>query len=508
MKYSSQVKLAKPDMMLRMIWGPGVLIVLLLAGCAADAPGETLEATLPDPNVEVVELPTQQSIDPVEPAPTTVPASTDPENQMAFGLESHDADFQDHDALIGEPGLTLMRHNGLLWSEVEAVEGTRDWSNQIGLEGILERSSASGLDMILILRGTPEWAQQVPGSFCGPIKPDKLQNYAAFVSEAVSRYSQPPYNVKYWELGNEPDVDPQLVRPNSVFGCWGNYLDAYYGGGYYADMLKVVYPAIKNADPEAVVLLGGLLLDCDPNFPPEGKDCSAGNFLEGVLLNGGGDYFDMVSFHGYTPYFGPETGFPYALSVDVNSPSWQHLGGVVLGKVNFIRQVLAKYGLEKPLIHTEGALMCAEYNPTDCEQPGELFFEAQADYAVRVYLRNWANGILGTIWYQFEGPGWRYGGLLDEEQNPKPVYTALQFMASRLSDASYIGEVSQFEGLQGYEFSAPDSRIWVLWSPEQLDTTILLPGDFSGIYDKYGSQINQEGSILIVNSPVYVEFQQ
>ena len=46
-----------------------------------------------------------------------------------------------------------------------------------------------------------------------------------------------------------------------MFGCWDDPEDAYYGGEYYAEMLKVVYPVIKEADPEAKVLFGGLLYE-------------------------------------------------------------------------------------------------------------------------------------------------------------------------------------------------------------------------------------------------------
>ena len=481
--------------------------MILLSACAVETPEAEPPATLPDPEVRVIQEsnPTEEVT--AESTPTeTITTFQEPEEVMAFGMESHKANFQEHTALLGEPGLTLMRHNGLLWQNVEPIEGERDWTSQADLDGKLERASTSGLSTILIVRGTPQWAQLFPGSFCGPITPDKLELFADFMVEAVSRYSQPPYNVKYWELGNEPDVDPLLVPPKSVFGCWGNHLDPYYGGGYYADMLKVVYPAIKSADPEAQVLIGGLLLDCDPNQPAEGKDCSSGNFLEGILQNGGGDYFDLISFHGYTPYFGPTSGFPYALYLDEHNPSWEHLGGVVAGKIKFIRQVMEYYQIEKPIFHTEGALMCAEYNPTDCEEPGELFYDAQADYAVRIFVRNWANDIEGTIWYQFEGPGWRYGGLLDEDQNPKPVYDALLFLTSILSNTAYIGEIDQYEGMQVYEFSSPDKRIWVLWSPEQIDTRILLPNNVNAAFDKFGNEITPEGNQLVVNDPIFLQF--
>ena len=485
--------------------------MLLIAGCAGPEPGEPVQATLPDPNVMVINQPTSTTLFPADPtpAPTPTPTLTDAvqaaKTEMAIGLESHHADFQEHSDLLGKPGLVLMRHNGLMWHVVEPVEGERDWAVLSDLEGKLERADASGLATILIIRGTPEWAQLNPGSFCGPILPDKLDNFADFMFEVVSRYSQPPYNVKYWEIGNEPDVDPVLVSPNSVFGCWGNHLGLYYGGDYYAEMLKAVYPAIKRADPEAQVLLGGLLLDCDPNRPPEGKDCSSGNFLEGVLNNGGGDYFDILSFHGYTPYFGPETVLPHALYMDEHNPSWEHLGGVVDGKINFIRQVMDKYQVDKPIFHTEGALMCAEYNTIDCEEPGELFFEAQAEYAIRRNVLNWANGVQASIWYQFEGPGWRYSGLLDEDQNPKPVYDALLFMTAMLSDASYLGEIDEFEGLQGYEFDLPEKHIWVLWSPEQVDISIQVPGGVNQVYDKFGNEIALEGNELLVNNAIFLE---
>jgi len=110
-------------------------------------------------------------------------------------------------------------------------------------------------------------------------------------------------------------------------------MDEYYGGGYYAEMLKAVYPAIKEADPQAQVLIGGLLLDCDPTHPPEGKDCKPSKFLEGILKNDGGDYFDIISFHGYPPYSGADIGG--GLYNDVHHPYWESRGGVVLGKVDF-----------------------------------------------------------------------------------------------------------------------------------------------------------------------------
>jgi hypothetical protein len=320
----------------------------------------------------------------------------------------------------------------------------------------------------------------------------------------VKRYSQPPFNIKYWELGNEPDVQPSLVPTDSVFGCWGEPEDDYYGGEYYAAMLQRAYPAIKTADPQAQVLVGGLLLDCDPTDPPAGKDCKPAKFLEGILRAGGGNYFDIVSFHGYPQYDGSSSNFG-SLYYDEHFPSWEARGGVVLGKVDFIREVLARYGHNKPVMHTEGSLICSESNP-NCNPPGAGFYESQADYVVWLFVRNWAAGLKGTIWYQFTGPGWRYGALLDGNQLPKPAYYALDFLTQELDAATYIKEITQYDALKTFEFSAPGKKIWVMWAPDQVPHSVPLPSGANTVYDKYGHDITPPVGQIAVSSPVYVEF--
>jgi hypothetical protein len=395
-------------------------------------------------------------------------------------------------------GAHWVRFDVFHWDEIEPTRTsppTYHWETVD--EASLRNAAAGGLEIIAAVKYTPAWAQKVPGSFCGPVKEDSLDEFAQFAAELVKRYSAPPYNVRYWELGNEPDVAPSLVSPHSVFGCWGDEAQPYYGGDYYATMLKQIYPAIKAADPRAQVLIGGLLLDCDPTHPPQGQDCKSSRFLEGILRNGGGDYFDIVSFHGYPQYNG-------SMRLDEHFPTWEHRGGVVLGKIDFLQSVLATYGLNKPLFHTEGSLLCPE-SDSRCNPPTAAFYEAQADYVVWLYVRNWAEGLMGTIWYQFEGPGWRYCGLLDANQNPKPDYHALTFLTTELDNASYRQPVSQYPNLRAYEFGAPGKRIWVLWAADEQSHIIDLPVGILRVYDKYGNDITPAASTMSVSSPIYVE---
>jgi hypothetical protein len=251
-----------------------------------------------------------------------------------------------------------IRQNSLLWSAVEPTKGERDWAAVANLEQAIIETSSSNIGTILIIRSTPMWAQKISGAYCGPILEEELASFGQFLYDAVARYSQPPYNVKYWELWNEPEAPYSASSPNSSYGCWGDPDDTFYGGGYYAHMLQAVYPQIKAADPEAQVLIGGLLLDCDPR--PGSNYCAAWGhderppkFLEGILLNNGQNYFDGVSFHAYDYYYYPTPELGRYSNVLWGS-SWDTTGPVALAKVDYLNELLAQYNVSgKFLMNTD-----------------------------------------------------------------------------------------------------------------------------------------------------------
>lgn len=398
-----------------------------------------------------------------------------------------------------DSGVRILRHNGILWSEIETQPGQRNWDALAGLEESLTYTSSNDVAVILIVRSTPDWAQKVPGFACGPVAEEYFPAFAAFMQDLVARYSQSPYNVKYFELGNEPDVGVGVVSGNMQYGCWGDPNDANFGGGYYAEMLKVVYPAIKEANPEAQVLIGGLLLDCDPANPLEGRTCQEANFLEGILANGGGDYFDVVSFHGY-PFF-TANGIQ-----DETNRNWGARGGVVLGKINFLVEVLQKYGVEKPLFLTETALLCPEWSSV-CNPPGDAFYTAQAQYVARLYLNVWANGVTGTIWYPFDGPGWRYSGLAGPLDAPKPSLAAFQYLTEQLGQAEFLETVQSDGEFVVYRFSRGDEQVWSVWTPDWQARAYTLPEGVTRITDVFGNLVEfNPGSELEIDGVHYLFF--
>lgn len=84
----------------------------------------------------------------------------------------------------------------------------------------------------------------------------------------------------FWELWNEMDQGF-----TDLFGAQKPELSLRERGKLYAEMLKLAYPAIKEANPKAWVLAGGM------------TDWS--EFPRGIYEGGGRDFFDFMNLHTY-----------------------------------------------------------------------------------------------------------------------------------------------------------------------------------------------------------------
>ena len=485
-----------------------IVISYVLAGCGTNQPADNPPALDTAPAAPTESLQAAPSPASVATATLSVPTATPmiPEIGVS-GLEIHGMDGL---PLAGQAGLSWLRRNGLLWSEVEPEQGQRQWDRVAYLEGELQAYFSGGYQTILVVRSTPGWAQELPGIPCGPIAEESLQAFASFMADAVERYSQPPYNVHYYELWNEPDVDADLIPGDSQYGCWGDSDDTeYYGGGTYAEMLRVVYPQIKAADPQAQVLVGGLLMDCDPvilteTFPGSGvyNDCTPSRFLEGVLEAGGGDYFDGVSFHAYDYYQG-EIGH---YSNSNWHSAWDTTGPSMIAKVRYLRSLLAAYGYTgKILINTENALLCGRDGSEDfCQE--QAFQDTKASYLVQSYTMARVEGLTAIIWYDLHG--WRGSGLVDEGGAPLPAYEALSGQVTRLEHAAAWGRVTDglTDGVRAFLFNRVDGWVWVVWAVTDQPQAIHLSSLPQGRYLLNGASVTPAQDIQVTTAPLYLEW--
>jgi hypothetical protein len=356
-----------------------------------------------------------------------------------------------------ELGMTWMRRGVFRWRLVQAEEnGPYDWSAFEGLERELEVASQHGVTPIIIMSGAPRWATTFP-SDCAPIKPEYRDDFARFAVAMVARYSVPPYNVKFWEIGNEPDVDPGLAPIDSGFGCWGDVNDSeFYGGESYGELLRVAYPAIKAADPQAQVLFGGLLLNTPGSSSDRG---SPERFFRGALEAMKDDpelSFDILSFHAYRFAF--------------SSSAFDSLGGFLLGKSEFLRRELALYGrTPPPMINTETALLCV--------RPDEECRERQAAFTARIYIETHIDGLLGSLWYLIDNDHFYNSALINPiTREPRPAYRTYRATVEMIGRAQYLGKLAgQARAVQGYRFSRGAQTLVVVWSDQNTTASVPIP---------------------------------
>jgi len=398
-----------------------------------------------------------------------------------------------------------VRNATFSWAAIEpnppnsSGKPTYDWSSVS--ESYLIDAYQRELTVIATVKYAPKWARRYKKRACGPIAEENLDEFARFMKDLVKKYSAAPYNIKYWELGNEPDIQPWVFAEDDeypLYGCWGDPDSNTYGGKYYGKMLKKVYPAIKAADPQANVLIGGLLLDCDPTVD---SNCKSGNFFKGILETTGGNYFDIVSFHSYA-------GFSSSGNIiDETHPKWAHRGGVVVGKIDFLKEVMNNYGVNKPIMLTEVALFCA----WGCTTPDDDFLDAQADFVVTMFTRIWQANLMGAIWFTLPGPGWRDCGLLDSKGLPRPSHDAYFFMTEELYNFKLTGKVIDYPGIKGYKFARSGKNVWLMWSADrQIPVEIELPAGWKKVMDKFGTILFENtnppvGNKITVDHPIYVE---
>ncbi len=140
-------------------------------------------------------------------------------------------------------GMTYVRFD-VSWRNMEPTKGSLRYFDK--LDTILNAISARGMSLTMAVIDTPGWAN---GWRDAHYPPTYMSDYAWFVA-ALARHNAWRSGMVY-EVWNEED-DPHwwTSGPNVA---------------RYTSMLRAAYPAIKSADPDATVLVGGILAN-DINY--------------------------------------------------------------------------------------------------------------------------------------------------------------------------------------------------------------------------------------------------
>ncbi len=425
-----------------------------------------------------------------------------------FGTEMLHIDLATGFDKVQQTQTKWLRGIQVIWSQAEVTQGQYNWTQVQSLVTELRTAMINGMEPIVVIRSAPTWAQRENTS-CGPIQQVKFGAFGDFMYTLLT--SSPlagitdslgnPLKVKYWEIWNEPDISWKAAAKDQFWGgCWGDDSDTYYGGGYFASMLKVVYPRIKDADPNAQVILGGLLLECDWRNPPLGKDCSSSRFLEGVLKNNGAPYFDGVAFHAVDYYNGVESKY--------SNPNWKtdnNNGPVLQVKAAFIKDLLGSYNVTgKYLLNTENAIVC------DTCANDNVFEATKAYYVAETYASALWRGLAGNIWYDWSGTWKRNNGIIKlDGTTPLPAYNAYKFASTKFYAQTVTRKINDYPGVSGFEVTSSDYSIvgcsqiapchlWVLWSADGNQHSVYLPATTKAMWDVYGTKLPVNSSSIVL----------
>ena len=403
--------------------------------------------------------------------PAVTPVPTPSLGAPRYGITADPTDARQMRA-IQDAGasLTIL---AAVWREVERNPTSPANFNWSKYDAMFENARRAGVTPLVIITGNPTWAWTADTS--GIIRPDQFGEFAEFVGALVARYRD---YTTYWSFYNEPDCNGP-VTPEIHASCWGN------AGAAYAQLLQTVYPAVKSADPKALVIFGGIAFD---NFQPE--RAHARQFLDEALAAGAGSAFDVFNFHFYT-------GFRHV---------WEPYGVDVIGKTNFLRSTLAQYGVNKPIILTEIG--------TGSAGPGESQ-ELQARYVAQAHARSLAAGIGTIFWYDLTDSGPYAFGLMNQSFAPRPSYPAYQTFIQTVGDRPFSRALSADDlgtgGVEGYEFGGGDGRrVLVLWSVDEATRPVWVGGNSGRLIDLFGASAELAASDGLIGvevgpRPIYLD---
>jgi len=244
----------------------------------------------------------------------------------------------------------------------------------------------------------------------------------------------------------------------------------------YFELLRSTYQAVKDADPGAIVIQGGMA----------GMDTWMVSFWQTVFDLGAGSYFDVANVHSI------------GQGEDLNIPAF--------------KRFLSRNGAsDKPFWVTEVQIE---------DRRNKMSPDWYAASLARSYIFALANGASKLFYVNLRlpphlppeedgGPGFSdLSALVDSSGARGPLFYAHHTIASRLDEVQTVQIISQT--LRGrtipearYRFSTENGLIWALWGSGQLPPE--LNGTLRVIDMSGGEHILPSDSVRLTTSPILVE---
>jgi hypothetical protein len=289
----------------------------------------------------------------------------------------------------------------LPWRDVNPAPGEFVWDFA---DALVQTVRQRGLNLVLRLDMPPEWAvQNDPAGL-----PFDLVAYAEFVTAVAQRYRGQILGYIIW---NEPNLAAEWSRSGgNLEDHWARFDGWVADPTDYVGVLGVAFRRIRAADPQALVVGGGLAPTNE--ISPRAMDDRV--FWQQLFAVGMADCVDVLAVHAY--------GF--GLSPDAPDEVHNNLN---LGRIEQVHEIMQAAGVAKPVWITE-----LGYTVVDGNQPA-VSEAQQADYLLAARARaaaEWPWVELFTVWNLVYGrsPNDEMAGysLVNPDLSPRPAFYAWQ----------------------------------------------------------------------------------
>jgi len=329
------------------------------------------------------------------------PATSATSDAPSVGVQFHGtwADYTDDQRarvldLMAAAGVTSVRVDAT-WAALQPRSSGQWAADQLDvLDTVVDMAVERHLSVLVTLLVSPAWAG---GGDEGTRLPDDPADYASAIGFLADRYAG---RVEAWEIWNEENSD-EFAQGADPVG--------------YTQLLTAAYPAVKAADPQALVVFGGTQYNDD-------------SFVAAAYTAGARGSFDVMATH---PYPAPSDAAPTA---EDDGTEYS------LGHVAAVRDVMDRNGDSAvPIWFTEVGWSSHENSGGEEAYERGVTEEQQGDYLVDTLdlVRSDFPYVQRVFWYAERdrttgAPQISHFGLLTTELDPKP---AAQDLACYIQDA-------------------------------------------------------------------------
>lgn len=278
------------------------------------------------------------------------------------------------------------------WAYYHGEDGRFAWGHP---DMVINHASNQGLKVVARLGLTPGWARP-PDTPLNYLDAGSYDDFAVYAAAFAARYQG---KVGYLIIGNEPNLSYEWgYRPATAVD--------------YVELLKVVYPAVKAANPNVQVLAGALAPTLEPAGSPWGLNDLI--YLQEMYDAGAADYFDGLAVHAYGLTFPPEA-----------EPGTDLLN---FRRIELVREVMVANGDGDTKMFITETGWNDHPRWTRAVRPAQRIQYTEA--AIRYAEENWPYVEMIAIWaFRFPAPQksfMDYYTLVTPEFVKKPIYNALQ----------------------------------------------------------------------------------